>query len=268
MGIPLVRGRAFTKDDEREVSTTRRFAIVNESFAARYWPGEDPLGKRFRLYSETDPLLEVVGVARDSKYVVVFEAARPYVYVPVARDMSLRTVIVRAAGDPARLGARLQETIAAVDPDMPMTDLRTMRETLAGVFGFLIFRVGALQTGGMGLVGLLLAIVGIYGVVSFGASLRTREIGIRVALGARERDVLRLMLGQGLGLVAVGVAVGLGLAIGMSRVLSRFLPLVDVADWLTFAGVATALAALALAACYSPARRAARIPVMTALRHE
>ena len=113
MGIPIVRGRAFTEDDEREHATTRRFAIVNESMAAKYWPGEDPIGKRFRAFNLTEPLLEVVGVARDSKYVVVFEAPRPYVYLPLERDLSLRTLHVRASGDPAALAPRLEREIQA-----------------------------------------------------------------------------------------------------------------------------------------------------------
>jgi predicted permease len=268
MGIPIVRGRPFTEDDEREHSTSRRFAIVNELMAQKYWPGQDPIGKRFHAFNVTEPLLEVVGVARDSKYVVVFEAPRPYVYLPVVRDMSLRTLIVRAAGSPAALAPRLERHIREMAPDMPIADLRTMNQSLAGIFGYLIFRVGAIQAGGMGLLGLALAIVGVYGVVSFGASLRTREIGIRVALGAHPRDVLRLILGQGLQLVVVGILVGLAVAVGMSRVLSQFLPLVDATDWITFAGLAAGLAAMALVACCLPARRAARVPVMTALRHE
>jgi predicted permease len=268
MGIPIVRGRAFTEDDEQERSTTRKYAIVNEAFAEKHWPGQDPIGRRFRAYNSTDPLLEVVGVARDSKYVVVFESRRPYVYLPVVRDQSLRTLIVRAAGDPAELGPRLEREVRDLAPDMPMADLRTMTQAFRGVFGYLIFRVGAIQAGGMGLLGLILSVVGVYGVVSFGASLRTREIGIRVALGAEPREVLRLILGQGLALVGVGILVGLGVSMVMGRVLSRFLPLVDAADWVTFGGVAAGLAALALLACYLPARRATRVPVMTALRHE
>jgi putative ABC transport system permease protein len=268
MGIPIVRGRAFTEDDEREHAATRRFAIVNETFAAKYWPGQDPIGKRFQAYNLSEPVLEVVGVARDSKYVVVFESPRPYVYLPVVRDMSIRTLIVRAAGNPAALAPRLEREVRELAPDMPIADLRTMTQALVGVFGFLIFRVGALQAGGMGLLGLILAIVGVYGVVSFGASLRTREIGIRVALGAHPRDVLRLILGQGLALVAAGIVLGLGISLGLSRVLSRFLPLVNAADWVTFGGVAAGLAALSLLACYVPARRATKVPVMTALRYE
>ncbi len=268
MGISIVRGRAFTEDDEGEHANSRRYAIVNESFAAKYWPGQDPIGKRFHAYGPNEPLLEVVGVARDSKYVVVFESQRPYVYLPVVRDMSIRTVIVRAAGDPAALAPRLEREIRELAPDMPISDLRTMSQALVGPFGFLIFRVGAIQAGGMGLLGLILSVIGVYGVVSFGASLRTREVGIRVALGAHPRAVLRLMLGQGLALVTIGILVGLAVSLVLSRLLSRFLPLVDAADWVTFISVAAGLGALALLACYLPARRATRVPVMTALRHE
>ena len=268
MGIPIVRGRAFTEDDEQQRSTTRRVAIVNESFAALYWPGQDPIGKRFRIFNQTEPLLEVVGVARDSKYIVVFESPRPYVYLPIERDMSLRTLVVRARDNPAALRARLEQEIKTLSPDIPVADLRTMPESLTGVFGFLVFRVGAVQAGGMGLLGLILAVVGVYGVVSFGASLRIREIGIRVALGARPGDVLRLVLGQGLRLVGLGLVIGSTASLLLARVLSRFLPLVNAGDWLMFAGVAAALGALALVACYLPARRATAVAVTTALRHE
>ena len=189
-------------------------------------------------------------------------------YLPLERDQSLRTLHVRAAGDPATLVPRLEREVRALAPDMPMSDLRTMRQLLQGVFGYLIFRVGAIQAGGMGLLGLVLAIIGVYGVVSFGASLRTREIGIRVALGAQPGDVLRLILGQGLQLVIVGIGVGLVVSAALGRVLSKFLPLVDATDWSTFGGIAAGLAALAIWACYLPARRATRVPVMAALRHE
>ena len=176
--------------------------------------------------------------------------------------------MVRASGNPAALGPRLEREIKTLAPDMPMADLRTMNETLQGAFGFLIFRIGALQAGGLGVLGLVPAIIGVYGVVSFGASLRTREIGIRVALGAQTTDVLRLILGQGLALVAVGLLVGLLVSLQMSRVLSHFLPLVNATDWLAFAVTAAILGLLALVACYIPAHRAAKVSVMKALRYE
>jgi predicted permease len=267
MQIPLLAGRTFTEDDERGRSETRRIAIVNEAMAARFWPGQDPIGKRFRVYGPNDPMLEVVGLVKDSKYVVVFEGPRPFFYLPLERDGTLRTLHVRAKGDPALLVPRLEREISALHPDLPIADLRTMERSLSGIFGFFIFRLGAVQAAGMGLAGLTLALVGVYGVVSFGARLRTREIGIRMALGAQPRDVLRLILGQGVLLVAAGLALGLAGAAAMSRALASVLPLVR-PDWATFAGMAVALGALAIWACYVPARRATKVPAMTALRHE
>ena len=225
MGIPIVRGRAFTEDDEREHSMTRKFAIVNETMAAKYWPGEDPSANVPRLQL-TEPLLEVVGVARDSKYVVVFEAPRPY---SICRSCAIcrsgRSRARHRRSGRARAASRARGPEMA--PDMPIADLRTMAQSLPGIFGYLIFRVGAIQAGGMGLLGLILAVDRRLRRRAFGASLRTREIGIRVALGAQPRDVLRLILGQGLQLVAVGLVVGLLVSAGLSRVIARFLPLVD-----------------------------------------
>lgn len=268
MRIPVLRGRDFVESDEDGTPATRKIVIINEAMAAKYWPGQDPIGKHLRLFSDTDPLVEVVGVVRDSKYVVIFEQPRPYIYLPLERDMSLRTLHVRTFGAPAALAGQLEHEIKDLAPGLPLADLRTMEQSLSGIFGFLIFRIGAIQAGGMGLLGLVLAVIGVYGVVSFGASLRTREIGIRVALGAEPRDVLRLILGQGLQLVGVGIIVGLAASFTMSRALAKFLPLVNASDWVTFVSVAAALSAMALLACYLPARRATRVPVMTALRHE
>jgi predicted permease len=268
MGIPIVRGRAFTQEEELYDPKTRRVAIVNELMAAKYWPGEDPIGKRFRIYDPDGPPLEVVGVARDSKYVLIFESPRPFFYLPLERPISLRTLHVRALGNPAALAPLIEREIKDLAPDLPLADLQTMRQSLAGLFGFLIFRVGSIQAGGMGILGLLLALIGVYGVVSFGASLRTREIGIRVALGAQPADVLKLILGQGLQLVAAGLVIGLGVSIAISRTLASAIPLLNGSDWTAFIAVAAGLAALALWSCYIPARRATRVPVTTALRHE
>jgi predicted permease len=268
MGIAIVRGRAFTAEEELYTPETRRVAIVNETMAAKYWPGEDALGKRFRIFDPDGPLLEVIGVARDSKYVLIFESPRPFLYLPFERDMSLRTVHVRAVAAPAALAPLIEHEIKDLAPDLPIADLQTVRQTLSGLFGFLIFRVGSIQAGGMGILGLLLALIGVYGVVSFGASLRTREIGIRVALGAQPADVLKLILGQGLQLVAAGLLIGLGVSVAISRTLASAIPLIDGSDWIAFGSVAFGLAALALWSCYIPARRATKVPVTTALRHE
>jgi hypothetical protein len=235
--------------------------------AEQYWPGQDPIGKRLRVFGPTEPLLEVVGVAGNSKYVVVFEKTRPYLYLPLERSMKLRTLHVRTRGDPALLAPRLEREIAALAPDLPIADLRTMDATLTGIFGYFLFEAGAVQAAGMGLLGVALALVGVYGVVSFGASLRTREVGIRMALGAQPRDVLRLILGQGLRVVAVGLTVGLATTWALSRALTTFVPLAR-ADWIIFVVLALALGALAAWACYLPALRATKVPAMTALRHE
>jgi putative ABC transport system permease protein len=268
MGIPIVRGRAFTAEEELYTPETRRVAIVNETMAAKYWPGEDAIGKRFRIFEPAGPLLEIVGVARDSKYVLIFESPRPFLYLPLERDISLRTLHVRAFGPPGALAPLIEREIKDLAPELPIADLQTMRQSLAGLFGFLIFRVGSIQAGGMGILGLMLALIGVYGVVSFGASLRTREIGIRVALGAQPADVLKLILGQGLQLVVAGLVIGLGVSIALSRTLASAIPLVNGSDWFAFAVVALGLAALALWSCYIPARRATKVPVTTALRHE
>jgi len=267
MQIPIVRGRAFTRAEEHEIPTTRRLAIVNEALAERYWPGQDPIGKRLRVYGPTEPLLEVVGVARNSKYVLVFEDPRPFLYLPLERTNKLRTLCVRGRGDPSLLVPRLEREIAGLARDLPIADLRTVRRSLNGIFGYFIFELGAVQAAGMGILGLSLALVGVYGVVSFGASLRTREVGIRMALGAKPADVLRLILAQGVRVVAVGLMVGLAAAWALGRALTTFVPLAR-ADWFVFVGVALALGALAIWACYVPARRATRVPAMTALRHE
>jgi predicted permease len=268
MKIPMVSGREFRDTDLPDTYEGRRAVIINQVMADRFWPGQNPIGKRLRVYSLDSEPVEVIGVVANSKTVLVFEADRPFMYLPLARETSMRTMIVRAKGDPAALLPKLEREVAALDPHLPISDLRTMDQTLLGFMGYLVFRVGAIQAGGMGIIGLALAIVGVYGVVSFGASLRTREIGIRMALGAEPRDVLHLILGQGVLLVAIGITIGIGGAAGMSRVLAKFLPLVNAADWRTFTLVALGLGALAIWACYVPARRATRIPAATALRHE
>lgn len=268
MKIPLVQGRLFAETDEPVTQEERRVVIVNESMAARYWPGQNPIGKRFRVFDPASAPLEIVGVVADSKTVIVFEQTRPFFYLPMEHQSFMRTIVVRTAGDPATLLPRLEREAGALGPDVPLADLRTMDQSLSGIFGYLIFRVGAIQAGGMGIIGLVLAIVGVYGVVSFGASLRTREIGIRMALGAQPRDVLQLILGQGVSLVVIGIAIGLAAAVGLSRVLATFLPLVNAADWRTFGIVSLGLAALGVWACYLPAHRATKVPVMKALRHE
>jgi predicted permease len=266
MQIPLVGGRAFRESDKDGMA---RVGIINQTMAERYWPNEDPIGKRFRTNTPDTPLTEVVGVAKDSKYLALFEKPLPHVYIPSDQDFGpLRTLQIRTTVPPETLINRLRETVRELDPDMPIGDLQTMSRSLGGLQGFLIFRVGAMQAGMLGLLGLTLAVVGVYGVVSYGAAQRTREIGIRMALGAVPRDILRIILGQGVRLVVSGVVLGLAGAAAMTRLLERFLLLVSATDPFTFIVVTSLLVSAALWACYLPARRATRVEPVVALRHE
>jgi putative ABC transport system permease protein len=266
--LPIVRGRAFSSLDGEGAEPV---IIVNETLARRLWPDADPIGQRVTLPVPNAPpqTRRVIGVARDSKYLAVFEHQLPYVYTPMLQDVSfMRVVYVRTRVPPESMLTRVQQEIEALDPELPIADLHTMRQSLAGGLGFLLFRMAAIQAAGMGLLGLLLAVVGVYGVVSYGASQRTREIGIRIALGAAPGRIAWLVLGQGLGLVLIGLALGALAAMIAARALSSVFVLVAATDIATFAGVTVVLAATALGACYLPARRATRLDPVLALRHE
>ena len=193
----------------------------------------------------------------------------PYFYVPLKQDfLSRRTLQVRSVALPERLSAAVEREIHALDPEMPIIEVRTMRQALQGPNGFLALRFGALMAGAMGLLGLALAVVGVYGVVAFATAKRTREIGIRMALGATAPDVMGMVLRQGAWLVAAGMVGGLACTYAATRVMARFLFFVSADDPLTFASVTLLLGATALAACYVPARRAMRVDPSVALRAE
>jgi putative ABC transport system permease protein len=265
MRMPIVRGRAFRESD---TETTPLVAVVNETMARRYWPGQDPIGKRFRRGLADSPFIEIVGVAHDSKYIAVFEGSLPFFYVPFTQVFSaMRTLQVRSSVDPETLNTRLEREIHALDPNMPVT-IQTMDGVLNGGQGFFLFRVGAIQAGSMGLLGLMLAAVGVYGVMSYGAAQRTREIGIRMALGATPRDILGVILRQGVWMVISGVVAGLMGAAAIARLLGTFLVFISVTDPLAFVLIPALLALVAFVACYIPARRAMRLQPIAALRHE
>ncbi len=264
--IPIVRGRAFREADG---ATAPLVAIINESMAARFWPGQDAIGQRFHSSRADGPLWQVVGIARDSKYWAVAETPMPYYYTPLAQmHYSLRVLQVRSTVPPEQLAPVLEREIHALDPDVPLADLQSMRQSLNGFAGLLIYRIGALQATAMGILGLALSIIGVYGVVSFGASQRTHEIGIRMALGAVPSDIRRLVLRQGAAMVGVGLGIGIAVAIGLSRLTVKVVLLVNATDPLTYVGVTILLAGIALWACYIPARRAMRLDPLKALRHE
>jgi predicted permease len=266
MRIPIVTGRGFTPLDGAK---SDRVAIVNETFAARAWPGQDPLGRRFTTQGTPAISWYVVGVARDSRYLAVFEGSLPHFYVPLSQEPSfLRHLQVRSALPPKDVAARVREQVALLDPEMPIADVAPLTSALAGNIGFLLFRVGAMQAGALGALGLVLAMVGVYGVVSYAAAQRIREICIRIALGARPADVRRLVLEQGAGLVVAGFGGGIAAMLAMHPLLSPLLVMVSVTDPVTFVAVALLLSATASAACYLPVRRAMRLEPAAVLRHE
>jgi predicted permease len=264
MGTPLLRGREFTEADRDGAPGT---VVVNGTLAARLWPNEDALGKRVSITGPDGPFLEVVGVARDSKYRTLGEVARPYVYLPLQQSYDPKmTLVVRTTGEPSSITPVIREQIRALNANLPIADVQTLRQQIE--LTLLPSRIAAWVLGGFGLLALLLAGIGIYGVVSYGAAQRTREIGVRMALGASERDVLGLVLWDGLIVIGAGLAIGLLLAAAATRVIAAFLYGVGATDPLTFVIVPLLLGAVALVASYIPARRAVKVDPLVALRYE
>jgi predicted permease len=264
METPLLRGRDFTEADRKGAPGV---VVLNETLAATLWPGEDALGKRLSVSGPEGPFLEVVGVARDGKYRSLGENPHSYIYQPLLQSYDPKmTLVVRTRGEPQSVAAAVREQIRELDANLPIADVKTLRDQLN--LSLFPSRLAAWILGGFGALALLLAAIGIYGVVSYSVAQRTREIGVRMALGAKEKDVLRLMLGQGLFVIAVGLALGLLLAMASTRVIVSFLYGVGAADPLTFAGVPLLLGFVAVVASYIPARRATKIDPLVALRYE
>jgi predicted permease len=260
----LLRGRFISpQDDERG----RRVAVVNRHMANTYWPGQEAIGKRFRSTDLQNVWLEVVGVVQDGKQAGLFADPAGYFFVPIAQQYkSLRALQLRTAGDPAVLAPFVAREIRALDPDLPVFDVTTMERMIEGPNGFFLLRMGALFGGALGLLGLALAMVGVYGVVSYAASQRTQEIGLRMALGASRPEIMRLVLGRGLVLVGVGLAVGIAAALSVTHLLANLLFSISPVDPATFIGVPLLLGVMAIAASYIPAFRATRIDPAIALR--
>jgi len=265
MQLPLKRGRLYTVQEAAEV---RHVVVVNEAFARKNFPGEDPLGKRVVIYMKDDnPPYEIIGVVGDTKHMNLDAELQPIAYWPHSELVyNSLSFVIRTKGDAAAVASAAREVIRKLDPEQPVADVTTM-ENLIGK-SVARARFNTLLLAVFACVALLLAGVGIYGVMAYTVTQRTHEIGVRMALGAQSRDVLRLVLKRGMTLAAVGVVIGVIASWGLTRLMTTLLYEVSTTDPLTFVGVPLLLALIALLACYVPARRAAKVDPMVALRYE
>ena len=268
MGIPLQRGRVFDSHDSLD---SQPVLLVNRRLAEQYWPGDDPIGKRLKIgpLDAPGPWLTVVGVVGDVRQTGLYEQKLEF-YVPYAQErrsfMTPRDLVVRTKGDATSIAAAVRQAVWAVDKDQPVYNVRTMDQVFAAAISQERFQ--SLMLGLFAALALLLACVGLYGVISYAVVQRTHEIGVRVALGAQPVDVLKLVIRQGMGLTLLGLVVGIAVGVAVTRVLSDMLYGVSARDPLTFAGMPLLLLLVAFLACYIPARRATRIDPLQALRCE
>jgi predicted permease len=262
MGIPLLKGRVFEKHDDESAP---RVTVINDALALRLWPGKDPLQRTIRLAG--GDVLQVIGVVKTGKYAFLSEQPRPYLYLPFKQYYTSPTIFhVRTAGTPANLVAAMRQAVRALDPDLPIYNVKTMQEHLEHGYVFSTIILGGLLSGLFGILGLALASIGLYGVVANTVSQRTCEIGIRTALGASRNSILRLVTRQSMVLVLAGATGGIVNGLAAGRLLKRVLFSVDPTDWKAFVFVSAVLAIVAAVACVIPAQRAAKVDPGAALR--
>ena len=262
MGIPIVAGRDFNSQDKEGGPSV---VIVNEELARRYFGG-NAVGKRIKMGSDT-PSREIVGVVRTAKYRNLREQSLPFIYIPLGQEHQAgMTLMVRTAGDPTALVGSVRNELRALNKDVPVFSVQTMEERIGGQLA--ADRMIAVLLSVFGGGALLLAAIGIYGIMGYSVARRTREIGIRIALGAERRDILQLIVGQGMVLVLIGAGIGLVLALALTLVVKSLLFGVSATDPLTFTVVVLVLVGVALLACYLPARRATKVDPLVALRYE
>ncbi|HEX5412073.1 MAG TPA: ABC transporter permease [Terriglobia bacterium] len=271
MGLPILAGRDFGPQD---TAASPRVAVINETMARRLFPGGSPIGKRFGMSGpEHSNDIEVVGVVRDAKYYALDEAPEAFAYYPYTQysphwgtGLYLREFEVRYSGNPQDLAPAVRRAMGEVNPSLPIGNVQTLADEVDA--SITVQRLVAELSAFFGLLAVFLACIGIYGLASYAVSRRTNEIGIRMALGAEKRDVVKMVIGQGLKLTLIGVTIGIAGALGLTRFLSSLLYGVKPTDPLTFIAVSLILIAVTLAACYIPARRAAKVDPMMALRYE
>jgi predicted permease len=266
MGIPLLRGRDLRDTDGENAP---QVAVINEAMANRFWPHQDPIGKQFLRSSDAKHPIEIVGVVKNTRLSQLYGPFEEAFYVPYAQSYTSSEIFqVRTTVDPQTMSRRIIDIAHSIDPTMPVSGVRTMARALRGINGLLLFELAAGLTGALGILGLTLAVVGVYGVMSYSVSRRTPEIGIRMALGAEPRQVLGMIFRQGSILIASGLMVGLLAAFAAGRLVSDFLVGITPNDPITYTGVSLVLTSIALLASYVPARRGTRVDPMVALRHE
>ncbi|MFY9572204.1 MAG: FtsX-like permease family protein, partial [Blastocatellia bacterium] len=266
MGIPILKGRDFDEKDTREAT---KVTIIDERLAREYWPDDDPLGKRIRFGppEANEPWHTIVGVVREVKHDRLNASTRKSVYLTLAQiPIGGMSLALRTGGRPENLISAVRSKVRELDPDLPVNRAMPMTEVVSR--SVWQPRLYTALFGVFAAVALILATVGIYGVMSYSVTQRTREIGLRMALGAERKDVLKLVVGQGIILAAIGVGVGLAAAFGLTRLMSTLLFGVTATDPVTFAVVSVVLTGVALGACFIPARRAAKVDPMIALRYE
>jgi putative ABC transport system permease protein len=269
MKIPIVQGREFTARDSR---SRPRVAIVNEALARKHWANDSPIGKRVSFSKDDPQWYEIVGVAGNIKHRGLDAADRPELYVPYRQplfaDWTVRPLylIVRTSADPSAAAAIVRHEVARLDREQPISDVRTMDERIGRSLSSRRFNTVLLAV--FASLALTLAAVGIYGIVAYSVTERTHEIGIRLALGAQRRDVIAMVIGQGMAMTVTGTFVGVAAALMLTRLMSSLLFGVSVVDPTTFFAIPCLLTLVAFAACYVPARRATRVDPLQTLRSE
>ena len=266
LGIPLLEGRAFT---DRDDATAPPVAIVNDAFVKAMWPGQPAIGKRFRFGGSDGRVLEIVGVVRGMGDLLIGETPKPYVFLPVTQAYRTpMTILVHTASDPTSVARPIRDVVAGLDPTLSVFDVRTMENHLRNGQALLFQRLGSAFATAFGVLALVLATIGVYGVVSYAVAQRTREIGVRMALGARRPAIVRLVIGQGMRLGWIGLAIGLALSVATMGVVSSVLYGVTPRDPLVLGSVVVILMLVVAIASLVPARRAMRIDPITSLRSQ